>query len=333
MCCAGHSLAWLTWSSRPQPLCFHRPWQLFLCSSCAAEGTHRRCSQLSSTATTWECDSCAGLGTGKRQSATCHRAGARQDLAASARGSFQRVSLPQEGWQPVLTQGYRFILLTFPPPLTASSTVAQLAGPSAASQEDPGPSHSSQQPQDSRTGPTSQAASGPSHTSELPQLSRQNSELGQTEHGTICSRSPDHQDTSELHQAHCDSRCTAAPSAESSAHPSTRRGRSGSSGAATAAARRRRPRQQGTSRTRSRSPLQGRAPRSQSQTRRPQGSRRTAAPAAQNSTHSTSRAATQRISRASLRSHTAEQPRQPGEAPMQSRSSVAHRAPHVHSRP
>ncbi|NXV78604.1 G2E3 ligase, partial [Atlantisia rogersi] len=33
------------------------PWQLLLCCSCAAEGTHRRCSSLESTAS-WECSSC-----------------------------------------------------------------------------------------------------------------------------------------------------------------------------------------------------------------------------------------------------------------------------------
>ncbi|XP_040516908.1 PHD finger protein 7-like [Gallus gallus] len=43
------------------------PWQLILCSSCAAQGTHRRCSTLADTADSWECDSCAGLGTGKMQ--------------------------------------------------------------------------------------------------------------------------------------------------------------------------------------------------------------------------------------------------------------------------
>ncbi|XP_052536752.1 PHD finger protein 7-like [Tympanuchus pallidicinctus] len=40
-----------------------RPWQLLLCSSCAAEGTHRQCSHLNDTTATWECDSCAGLRT------------------------------------------------------------------------------------------------------------------------------------------------------------------------------------------------------------------------------------------------------------------------------
>ncbi|NWW45980.1 G2E3 ligase, partial [Pedionomus torquatus] len=34
------------------------PWELLLCSSCAAEGTHRRCSSLSRSRSTWECDSC-----------------------------------------------------------------------------------------------------------------------------------------------------------------------------------------------------------------------------------------------------------------------------------
>ncbi|XP_039580189.1 PHD finger protein 7-like [Passer montanus] len=38
-------------------------WQLLLCSSCAAEGTHRRCSGLRNKTYIWECDSCAGLGT------------------------------------------------------------------------------------------------------------------------------------------------------------------------------------------------------------------------------------------------------------------------------
>ncbi|XP_042655808.1 PHD finger protein 7-like [Tyto alba] len=39
------------------------PWQLLLCCSCAAEGTHRQCSHLGTGAARWECNSCAGLGT------------------------------------------------------------------------------------------------------------------------------------------------------------------------------------------------------------------------------------------------------------------------------
>ncbi|XP_009981262.1 PREDICTED: PHD finger protein 7-like, partial [Tauraco erythrolophus] len=39
------------------------PWQLVLCSSCAAEGTHRGCSSLKDSTVCWECRSCAGLDT------------------------------------------------------------------------------------------------------------------------------------------------------------------------------------------------------------------------------------------------------------------------------
>ncbi|XP_027488347.1 serine/arginine repetitive matrix protein 2-like, partial [Corapipo altera] len=42
------------------------PWELLLCSSCAAEGTHRYCSGLRHSITSWECDGCAGLGTAPR---------------------------------------------------------------------------------------------------------------------------------------------------------------------------------------------------------------------------------------------------------------------------
>ncbi|POI32141.1 hypothetical protein CIB84_004107 [Bambusicola thoracicus] len=40
-----------------------RPWQLLLCSSCAAEGTHQHCSYLSNSTDTWECNTCASMGT------------------------------------------------------------------------------------------------------------------------------------------------------------------------------------------------------------------------------------------------------------------------------
>ncbi|XP_068763617.1 PHD finger protein 7-like [Struthio camelus] len=49
-----------------RPLCFPRPWELLLCSSCASKGTHRRCSALRTAAEAWECDACAGLGPAPR---------------------------------------------------------------------------------------------------------------------------------------------------------------------------------------------------------------------------------------------------------------------------
>ncbi|NXC49391.1 PHF7 protein, partial [Penelope pileata] len=58
------------------------PWQLLLCSSCAAEGTHRHCSLLSRRTESWECDTCAGVGTCKRQRAACRCVVARHGLAA-----------------------------------------------------------------------------------------------------------------------------------------------------------------------------------------------------------------------------------------------------------
>ena len=74
---ARHSLAQGTLSSRPQLVCFPRPWGLLLCSSCAAQGTHRHCSNLSQSTASWECNACAGEDTGKRQTAACCWAGAR----------------------------------------------------------------------------------------------------------------------------------------------------------------------------------------------------------------------------------------------------------------
>uniref|UniRef100_A0A8C0FHJ4 PHD finger protein 7 n=1 Tax=Bubo bubo TaxID=30461 RepID=A0A8C0FHJ4_BUBBB len=35
------------------------PWEVLLCSSCAATGTHRRCSNLRTSRTSWECETCA----------------------------------------------------------------------------------------------------------------------------------------------------------------------------------------------------------------------------------------------------------------------------------
>ncbi|XP_056357368.1 PHD finger protein 7-like [Oenanthe melanoleuca] len=50
----------------------HGPWELLLCSSCAAEGTHRRCSGLRNCIESWECDTCAGLGTASRDGPELH---------------------------------------------------------------------------------------------------------------------------------------------------------------------------------------------------------------------------------------------------------------------
>ncbi|XP_064594054.1 PHD finger protein 7-like [Zonotrichia leucophrys gambelii] len=64
------------------------PWQLLLCSSCAAEGTHRRCSGLRNSTQRWECDSCAGLGTSARDETELN----------GPRPARQRRRSRQQGW-------------------------------------------------------------------------------------------------------------------------------------------------------------------------------------------------------------------------------------------
>ncbi|XP_067992855.1 uncharacterized protein [Melanerpes formicivorus] len=68
--------------------CKERPWQLLLCSSCAAEGTHRCCSQLEDSTAQWECHGCAGPS--NASSAALQEAGPstpRQPTQASSRAS------------------------------------------------------------------------------------------------------------------------------------------------------------------------------------------------------------------------------------------------------
>ena len=253
-------------------LSFPRPWELLVCTSCAVQGTHRHCSSLSESITSWECDICAGVGTGKRQTAVYCWLGARQGLAAGPQSGFARVPLPLDGWEPRPPWGCRVIRLTFLPLLTASSDEPQLAGPSTASQEAEGPSPSSPEPGNHRSDSTSKAASESPCGSQLPKRSSLSSQprTGQ-------SKSRGH--TSKQHQGHQGSSPTPAPGAESSPRGSTSKREVGSSRNCPAAERRRQSGQQGTGRTRSRSPLKDRASNSPSQLRRNPGSRRSAASA------------------------------------------------------
>ena len=238
---ASCSLPWLSSSSQPQPICFPRLWQLLLCRSCAANGTHWYCSYWYSRGGTWECDTCAGEAIGKRQRAACRGTGARQGLAMGAQGGLATVSVPHGGWQPVLPWGWRFILLTFLSLPTASRRNYDLGIPSTSSQMAPGPSP--------------------------------------------------------------------------------------------AAAPRKHPRQRGTGRTRSRSPLQGRASGSQSRPRRHCGGSHATTPGAQRSTRTSAAPARPRSSRASPLPARRRQSRQRGRAHTRSRSPVGRRASTSRSRP
>ncbi|XP_048783370.1 PHD finger protein 7-like isoform X6 [Lagopus muta] len=102
------------------------PWQLLLCSSCAAEGTHRRCSYLSNRVGSWECDSCAGIGTAS--SSNTERAGPSTNTErAGPSTSSQGAPEPPRG-----SQG---------PENISSGSSSQAAS---------GPSHRSQLPENSR---------------------------------------------------------------------------------------------------------------------------------------------------------------------------------------
>ncbi|XP_065605765.1 G2/M phase-specific E3 ubiquitin-protein ligase-like [Cyrtonyx montezumae] len=92
------------------------PWELLLCSSCAAHGTHRRCSNLRSRTSTWECNTCAGEGTSSSSNL---------DSASPSIAS-------QQGLGP--SQG---------------SEAMQLSTSSSSSRSPPGPAHNSQLPESS----------------------------------------------------------------------------------------------------------------------------------------------------------------------------------------
>ncbi|XP_048167218.1 PHD finger protein 7-like [Corvus hawaiiensis] len=63
------------------------PWQLRLCSSCAAEGTHRHCSSLGNSTYSWECHTCAGTETGST---------GKPELVSPSTSS-QELSMPSQG--------------------------------------------------------------------------------------------------------------------------------------------------------------------------------------------------------------------------------------------
>ena len=122
------------------PVCFPRPWELLLCSSCAAEGTHLHCSDLRSSTASWECHNCAGRGTGKRQSPQCPWAGAGSQArpgSACPGWAWQSLSAPRGLaallW-PLLPHAWEAKPLTFLLALPESSASSELAGPSTASQ-------------------------------------------------------------------------------------------------------------------------------------------------------------------------------------------------------
>ncbi|XP_069668066.1 LOW QUALITY PROTEIN: PHD finger protein 7-like [Haliaeetus albicilla] len=136
------------------------PWQLLLCCSCAAEGTHRRCSDLRSSTASWECDACAGLGTAS--SASSELAG---PSTASQAGSRQSLRSPEpETSSPSTTS-------QLPSGSSCGSPPSETSSPSTASQAGSGQSLRSPAPETSSPSTASQAGSGQSLRSPEPETS------------------------------------------------------------------------------------------------------------------------------------------------------------------
>ncbi|XP_049682995.1 G2/M phase-specific E3 ubiquitin-protein ligase-like [Accipiter gentilis] len=155
------------------------PWQLLLCCSCAAEGTHRRCSNLTSSTASWECDACAGLGTAS--SASSELAG---PSAASQAGSGQslRSPAPQTSSPSTASQ--------LPSGSSCRSSPSETSSPSTASQAASRCHERSRVPAPSAESSTpSQAAPGPSHSSPAPETSSP-STASQLPAGSSCGSPP-----------------------------------------------------------------------------------------------------------------------------------------------
>ncbi|XP_049682999.1 PHD finger protein 7-like [Accipiter gentilis] len=134
------------------------PWQLLLCCSCAAEGTHRRCSDLTSSTASWECDACAGLGTAS--SASSELAGPSAASQAASRSSCS--SPPLQGSS-----------CSSPPGPVRMRDCSRLQRRAQHPYSGPGRCHErSRVPAPSAESSTpSQAAPGPSHSSPAPETS------------------------------------------------------------------------------------------------------------------------------------------------------------------
>ena len=300
-------MAWRTLSSQPQPVCFPRPWELLLCSSCAAEGTHRRCSYLSNNADAWECKACAGMGTGKRQIARSGPGKAWQQVHGAA--------WPTSLWPRAdCSLGWRPVLLTTLLPLTASSVISEVTGPSTASQRGLLPSHGSTAPESGSSSTASPAPSGPVHSSQVPESGSLSSQLG-TGHGD---------DDIYNHPQRCrgSSRAAAPSGAADRCTPTSASQRASLSSRASLAVGSRRSRQGERTRTRSRSPIQSQAPDSHSHPQRCSRRSRAPAPRAEGGSQLNTRRGALGSSRDSTAAHQRSQSRQREQARARSRSPV-----------
>ncbi|XP_015148973.1 PHD finger protein 7-like [Gallus gallus] len=272
------------------------PWQLLLCSSCAAQGTHRRCSFLSQGTASWECNACAGEGTAS---------GSGVDRAGPSTAS-------QQGLPPLIG----------PITLESSSTSSTTSTTST----------SSTSSTTSTTSTTSQAPSGPAHVPKVPESGVPPNQH-RTKWRRICTRLHRIDDEWNEPQECCgSSRAAALLSVESSTPNSASQGTSRPSRHSRAAGSSHRRRRGQQDRTRSRSPLQRQAAGSPSQPQRHRGSRQAPALSDESGTHRHTGQGTPRSSRVSAAA-AGSRSRQPGRARTRSRSPRQHRDADTRSQP
>ncbi|XP_072216547.1 PHD finger protein 7-like [Excalfactoria chinensis] len=216
---------------------------------------------------------------------------------------------------------------------TASRTDSEPDASSTSSREVPVPQcHIITGPENTSSGPARRAASSPPCSSQLPELSVQPRAPATEQTGTR-SRPSEERDASQQRRGRGGRRRAPAAGAETCSQSPSRRGPARACRRSSVPAPTERPRQRGTGRTRSRSPLQGRASGSRARPQRRRGGSRTTARGARSSTRTSATPAPSVSSRASPLPARRTPSRQRRRANTRSRSPVGRRASASRSRP
>ncbi|XP_040537784.1 protein phosphatase 1 regulatory subunit 12A-like isoform X8 [Gallus gallus] len=313
------------------------PWELLLCCSCAAQSTHRRCSYVSQSRKTWDCNACAGEGTA---SSTLSYLASLSTISQQGPGPSQCSATPESSSSNTFSQA--------PSGPANRSSVPESSIPS--SQSRTGRRRSSprlqrdkksfKEPRGHRGGSRNAAPTAESSTlnSARQGTSRtpRHSPAAGSSRGRRQGRRAQTRSNSPLQRRATGSprRCqrrrgtsrNAAPTAESSTPNSASQGTSRSLRHSPAAGSSRGRRQGRRAQTRSNSPLQRRATGSPRRRQRRRGTSRNAAPTAKSSTPNSARQGTSRSPRRSPAAGSSRRRRQGQRAQTRSRSPLQRRA-------
>ncbi|XP_040537788.1 protein phosphatase 1 regulatory subunit 12A-like isoform X4 [Gallus gallus] len=313
------------------------PWELLLCCSCAAQSTHRRCSYVSQSRKTWDCNACAGEGTA---SSTLSYLASLSTISQQGPGPSQCSATPESSSSNTFSQA--------PSGPANRSSVPESSIPSSQSrtgrrrisprlQRD---KKSFKEPRGHRGGSRNAAPTAESSTlnSARQGTSRtpRHSPAAGSSRGRRQGRRAQTRSNSPLQRRATGSprRCqrrrgtsrNAAPTAESSTPNSASQGTSRSLRHSPAAGSSRGRRQGRRAQTRSNSPLQRRATGSPRRRQRRRGTSRNAAPTAKSSTPNSARQGTSRSPRRSPAAGSSRRRRQGQRAQTRSRSPLQRRA-------